>query len=34
MMKIKLSHVLELEELILLKMAILHKAIYSFNEIP
>ena len=36
MMKIngKLSHVLELKELILLKMAILHKAIYRFNEIP
>ena len=30
----KLSHVLELEELILLRMAILYKAIYRFNEIP
>lgn len=36
MMKIngKISPVLEFEEWILLKMAILHKAIYGFNEIP
>ena len=30
----KISHVLRLEELILLKMAILPKAIYRFNVIP